>query len=59
MSESRHPRPFELPADRSLMIAHIVAKMTLVQNGRLLATGVHDKAVVDPQVVTSRRSSKL
>ena len=41
------------------MIAHTAAKMTLVQNGRLLATGVHDKAVVDPQAVKSTRSSKL
>ena len=41
------------------MLAHTVAKVTLVQNGRLVATGVHDKAVVDRQAVMSRRSSKL
>ena len=41
------------------MIAHTVAKMTLVKNGRLVATGVHDKAVVDPQAVMSRKTLKL
>ena len=41
------------------MIAHTVAKMTLVKNGRLMATGVHDKAVIDQQALMSRRVLKL
>ena len=42
-----------------LMVAHIVAKMTLVKSNKLVATGVHDKAFVDPRATMSGRGSKL
>ena len=42
-----------------LMIAHIVAKMTLVKSDKLVATGVHDKANVDPSATMSGRGPKL
>ncbi|KAL9135854.1 MAG: hypothetical protein Q9175_002943 [Cornicularia normoerica] len=47
------------PANPALVIAHILAKMTLVRNGKLLATGVHDKANIDPPAVMAGRNSKL
>lgn len=40
-------------------LAHILAKMTLVRNGKLLATGVHDKANIDPSAAIFGRTSKL
>lgn len=40
-------------------LAHILAKMTLVMNGKLVATGVHDKANIDPPAAMPGRSSKL
>lgn len=46
-------------AKQSFGTAHILAKMTLVRNGRLVATGVHDKANIDPPSATSSRDSKL
>ena len=42
-----------------LMAAHILAKMTLVKNGKLVATGVHDKAYIEPPPAVSGRTSKL
>ncbi|CAF9918145.1 MAG: hypothetical protein ALECFALPRED_000572 [Alectoria fallacina] len=40
-------------------LAHILAKMTLVSNGKLVATGVHDKANIDHPAAMSGQSSKL
>ena len=39
--------------------AHILAKMTLVKNGKLVATGVHDKAYIESPPAISGRKSKL
>ena len=50
---------FNIFANESLVIAHILAKMTLVRNGKLVATGVHDKANIDPPAMISGRNSKL
>ena len=49
----------DILADSCLIIAHILAKMTLVKNGKLVATGVHDKANIDPPAAMSGRHSKL
>ncbi len=49
----------DILADICLVIAHILAKMTLVRNGKLVATGVHDKANTDPPAAMSGRYSKL
>lgn len=50
---------FDIVADWSLLTAHILGKMTLVKNGQLVATGVHDKANIDPPASVSDRDSKL
>ncbi len=40
-------------------IAHLLGKMTLVRNGKLVATGVHDKVNVDAPAAGSSRVPKL
>lgn len=40
-------------------LAHIIGKMTLVRNGKLVATGVHDKVNVETSAAMSSAVSKL
>lgn len=50
---------YDNSTDQSWIIAHLVGKMTLVKNGKLVATNVHDKVSVDPQAVRFSQHSKL
>ena len=50
---------FDVFANQSFGVAHILGKMTLVKNGKLVATGVHDKANIDPPTAMSIQDSKL